>query len=286
MDEALLPVGPTGLGIHLGASVVEREGWLVRRVLLEPGLDGPPGVLQGGLAASIGVAMARRQDPFNAPLTGIDARLYAPTPLGRPLELALRPTEQVARYEVLTLDHGTVLVRAEVELAGHEVAPRIADLAELAAGPLPQAQEQDAFPTCFVCGPNSRHPLSPRLLPASPQPGVQRQGWIPEDALDDGSGLIDPMLIAAVLDCPCQWVAYPRLQDDGYAGGLLAGMQLRIYADTPVFEPVRIVGRLDGSEGRKHQARSALIDDDGVVHAVASTVMIGVAQIPRLTPPG
>ena len=75
------PAGPEALGIELGADATVVDGWLVREFHAPHGLDGPPGVLQGGLAAGVTASIARAADRFGAPLTSVDARLHAPTPL-------------------------------------------------------------------------------------------------------------------------------------------------------------------------------------------------------------
>jgi predicted thioesterase len=43
---------------------------------------------------------------------------------------------------------------------------------------------------------------------------------------------------------------------------------------------VRIVARLDGLDGRKVRARSAVVDEDGTVYAVASAFHVAVTALP------
>jgi hypothetical protein len=280
-----LAAGPSDLGIRLGAdAAVSSDGWLVRDLAAAPGLDGPPGILQGGLSAGVAVAIARAVDRFGAPLTSLDARLRAPTPLGRPLQARVRPADGTARHEVETRDGDTVLMSAVVELAGHDAAPQVYDLLELATVPLPAAVPQQAFPTCIVCGPEPTHPFGQRLHPHPYGDEAIVTPWVAGEELGDARGVIDPLLVSAVLDCPTVWAAMGYLRSLGHVGALLVGYRLQFFHDAPVMEPLRTVARFDGGEGRKIRARSALVDEDGVVYAVASALHLGVSQVPSFEP--
>lgn len=278
MTPSMVPAGPDVLGLRLGADAAIRDGWLVRDLYAPPGLDGPPGVLQGGLAVGVTMAVARLADRFGAPVTAVDARLHAPTPLDRPLQACVRPSQDTARYEVETRDGDQLLVRAEVELAGHEVAPRAYDLAELGRVPLPEPQPQDRFPACWVCGPQPSHPHGQRLHPRYHRQGEVSQPWVADDVLGSDGGVIDPLVLAAVLDCPTVWASIHEVDRLGMAGPLLAGLHLRFFRDAPVMEALRIVARYDDADGRKLRARSAVVDEDGVTYVTAAALQIGVPR--------
>lgn len=282
MATPTLHTGPDGLGFELDADAYVSDGWVVRRLIAGPGLDGPPGILQGGFAAGVGLAAARAVDRLGAPLTRVSARLAAPTPLGVELELAVRPTDAVATYEVVTRHDGRVLVAAEVELAGHDPAPRAFDLQELADVPLPEPVAQEAFPVCWGCGAHAQHPLALRLPPRPYATGVEVVPWVAQDPLSTDGETVDDLVVCAALDCPTQWAAYPAIRAAGGAGGLLGGYEVRWYREPPVMEALRLVARHDGNDGRKHRARSAIVDEDGVVYAIASALMVAVPAIPRL----
>ena len=276
MTSPMVPAGPAVLGLELGADATIQDGWLVRDLFAPPGLDGPPGVLQGGLAVGVTLAVARLADRFGAPTTSVDARLHAPTPLGRTLQAAVRPGTDTARYEVETRDGDTLLVRAEVELAGHDVAARVYDLLELGSVPLPEPEPQHRFPGCWVCGPDPTHPHGQRIHPRHHRPGEVTQPWVADEQLGDRSGVIDPIVISAVLDCPTVWAAIEHVDAMGLAGPLLGGFHLRFFRDAPVMDALRIVARLDDVDGRKIRARSALVDEDGVTYATAAAFQVAV----------
>ncbi|MBW3618896.1 MAG: hypothetical protein KY461_01515 [Actinobacteria bacterium] len=274
-----IPAGPSSLGLGLAADadVDVVDGALRRRLTTPSHLHGPTGILQGGLAAGVLAEAARLADRFGAPLTSIDARLWRPTPLDAELTVEVRQTG-AARFEVRTLAGEDELVTGAVEFAGHDPVHRVPDLVELGRVPLPEPVAQDRFPDCWVCGP--AHPDGLHLLPAWHAPDRVSIPWIPDDSLADDRGHLHPLVVAAVLDCPTVWAARDAWEGQGFAGALLTGYHLGAFADAPVGEPLRVVARLDHVDGRKIRARSALVDEDGIVYAVASAFHVAVAELP------
>lgn len=273
------PLGPDALGFTLGADAAVEDGWLVRDLTIPDGLDGPPGILQGGLAAGLLGSIARSADGFGAPLTMVEARLHAPTPLDRRVRARLHAADGLARTEVEVHDGDRLLVSGTVELAGHEPPPLALDLLELATVSMPEPVPQDAYPTCVVCGAHPRHPVGLRLHPRYGPGGTIVQPWVPAEDLG-AQGRVDPLIIAAVLDCPTVWASITPMRDAGYLGALLAGFRVVHHRDLPVAEPVRIVARCDAMDGRKVRARSAVVDEDGTVYAVASALHVAVTALP------
>lgn len=272
------PAGPASLELRIGTEVDIVDGAVRRRFRTPAHLHGPTGVLQGGLAAGFLAEAAALADRIGAPLTSIDARLRRPTPLGAELAVDVRQTA-AARFDVRTLAGADELVAGTVEFAGHDPVPRVADLVELGSVPIPAPVAQDRFPDCWVCGPDNPDGL--HLLPAWHAPDMVSIPWIPDDALAGDRGQLHRLVVAAVLDCPTVWAARSGWEDAGFAGALLAGYHLGMFADAPVGEPLRVVARLDAVDGRKIRARSALVDEDGIVYAVASAFHLGVAELPR-----
>lgn len=276
-----LPAGPVELGLELSPDTrISDDGWLERELYAPAGLDGPPGILQGGLAAGVTAPIARLVDRYRAPLTSVDARLYAPTPLEVPVRARVRATGDPARYQVETRHGDTRLVSAEVELAGHEPTPRAFDLAELARVPVPEPVPQHVFPGCIVCGPEPTHPHGQRLHPRYHGDGAIVQPWVADSAFGDARSVLDPLLISAVLDCPTVWASIGHVQAQGHKAALLAGYHLRSFRDAPVMEPLRLVARMDEGDGRKIHARGALVDEEGVIYAVVSAFHVSVPDLP------
>lgn len=276
-----ITAGPAALGLRLGADVSVGEGWAERALVVPEGLDGPPGILQGGLAAGVTAPVARVADTFGAPLTSVEARLHAPTPLASTVRTRVHRAEGVGRYQVELVHDGCLLVSAEVEYAGHDPAPLGLDLLELATVPFPDAVPQQEYPSCFVCGPSPSHPCGLRLHPRPGPAHTIVQPWVAEEVLAGSAvGVVDPVMVAAVLDCPTVWAGMEQLRAAGYLGALLAGFRLQFYRDVPTAEPLRIVARCDGLDGRKLRARAAVVDEDHTVYALASALHIAVTDLP------
>jgi hypothetical protein len=281
MTTTPVTAGPAVLGLELGGNAtLTDDGWLVRSFRAAPGLDGPPGVLQGGFATGVTLAAARLADRFGAPATRLDARLHRPTPLGRDLEIRIRHAEAAACHRLETLEGDRLLVEAEVELAGHDPAPQVFDLAELATVALPEPRPQALLATCWVCGATPTHPHAQRMLPGWHDRRTVVCPWVADEVLGDGSGAIDPVVVAAMLACPTAWASFSHVEDRGDAVGLLAGYHLRFFRPAPVMEPLRVVARCDGVDGRRLHTRGALLDDDGVVYAATSALYVSVPKMP------
>lgn len=286
MSSSTHPAGPSGLGLTLGDDTLTTDdGWLVRDLHAAPGLDGPPGVLQGGFATGLALAVARLVDRYGAPVTSLDARLHAPTPLGRELQARARPAEAAARHHIQTLDGETLLVDAEVELAGHDPAPQVFDLAEYAEVALPEPDPRELLATCWVCGHRPTHPLAQRMLPRWHDRNTVVCPWIADDELATTGrgpeGTIDPVVVAAMLACPTAWASFGHVEERGDAVGLLAGYHLRFFRDAPLMEPLRVVAHCDDVDGRRLHTRGALVDDDGIVYATTSALYISVPTLPE-----
>jgi hypothetical protein len=273
-----LPVGPPTLGFTFSADADVADGAVFRTLGVPADLHGPHGILQGGLAVGVLAEAARLADRFGAPLTSIDARLWRPTLLDRSVSVAVTQTA-AARFDVATSDGDAELVTGTVELAGHDPAPQVADLRELGQVPLPTPRRQERFPDCWVCGPD--HPDGLHLLPAWHTEGQISIPWIPDDRYGDERGVLDPLVVAAVLDCPTVWASLHHLDAEGFAGALLAGYHVRYFRDAPVGEPLRVVARFDDGDGRKIRARAGLVDEDGVVYASSACFHVGVGEVPH-----
>ena len=279
------PLGPEGLGLRVGPAVPDGSGTGVWRALDVPaGLDGPPGVLQGGLAAGLTVDLARAEDRLGAPLHAVSARLEAPTILGEPVAAHVAPAGPAGWWDVETWQRGRRLVRATVELTGEDPLDALADLVALAEGPPPPPDPDPLYPSCIVCGMGATHPLAMRTPPAYLAPDRLSVPWIPDERLADPS---DPMrvatlVVAAALDCPSAWATVARAREDGYAAVLLGSMRLQVAGGVEVLDPVRVTARMDAAEGRKLRARSAVVDSDGRALAVIDVLHLAVRALPAI----
>lgn len=273
------PVGPPVLGLRASAPLAA-DGAVWWAVHVPGDLDGPPGVLQGGLVAALHLALAREVDPFGAPLHELEVRLEAPTPLGATVHARARPSG-TAVHEVELWVAGRRLTRGTVDLTGADplAAP---DLVALAAGPLPPPAPSRRYPTCVACGPAATHPAAFHAYPGWVTDEAVLLGWVPDPRLVDPTRPehVDASAVAAVLDCAGAWAAFRPAVAAGAAAVLLGTLRLRVAAPVEPLDPVRVAARLDALEGRRARARSAVVDTDGRVLALADAVHVAVADLP------
>jgi hypothetical protein len=288
------PFGPPDLGLRIG-SPVEAGGWTWFSMLTPSGLDGPPGVLQGGLAAGLAIDVARAVDPHRAPLHAVSARLKAPTRLDVPTVARVRPAGTVGWYEVEVWQDGQPTVVSTVELTGQDEMNDVADLVALAAGPPPPMAPDPLFSTCFVCGVDATHPLALRTPPAYVASDRLSVPWVPDERLASGTrspsgngtaadrvGEVSELIVTAALDCPSAWATIGAAREAGYTGALLGSVRIQFAGPVEVLDPVRVTAQLDAVHGRKLQARSAVIDSDGRVLAVCDALHVAVRDLPAV----
>lgn len=279
LGPATRPVGPAALGLRASAPVAA-DGAVWWAVAVPDDLDGPPGVLQGGLVASLPLALVRSVDPFGAPLHHLEVRLEAPTPLGSLVHVravALGPGHHAVELHV----GGRRVAHGEVELTGADplAAP---DLVALATGPRPRPAPSRRYPRCIACGPEATHPAAFHAYPGWVTDEAVVVGWAPDPVLAEPGreDRVDVAAVAAVLDCAGAWAAYRPAVAAGAAAVLLGTFRLRVAAAVEPMDPVAVAARLDGLTGRRAGVRSAAVDSDGRVLALADAVHVTVAALP------
>jgi hypothetical protein len=271
-------LGPAGLGLKVGAPV-DADGWTWASLIAPPGLDGPPGVLQGGLAAGLAIELARSVDRHGAPVHALASRLEAPTRLGVPFVGRVRQAVTAGWYEVEIWQDGRRTVSSSVELTGQDPLHALTDLIALAAGPPPPPEPDPLYPSCFVCGEGAEHPLALHTPPAFVAPDRLSVPWVPDERLGTGQHVAE-IVVAAALDCPSAWATVGAARSAGYAAVLLGSLRLQFAGAVEVLDPVRVTARMDSADGRKLRARSAVVDSDGRALAVFDALHVAVRSLP------
>jgi hypothetical protein len=133
------------------------------------------------------------------------------------------------------------------------------------------------FPTCFVCGPQRSRgdglrvfagPVNRRTIFAAP--------WVPDASLDRGNGKVRPEFMWAAMDCPGCFAANPTGRGTWLLGEFTAHVDRCVHVE----EPCRVVAWHIGSSGRKHEAGTALFDEDGELCGRAKAIWIEPAAAP------
>ena len=219
---------------------------------------GPPDSGNGGYVAGL---LARELGSSNCIVT-----LKVPPPLDRDLT-------------VLGDDGGAVLcdgdrVVATAERAAVDIAvPAPPSLEEAASAELHYSGLHDhIFPGCFVCGPDRVPGDGLRIFAGGIGNGVAA-AWSPDLSLLDQSGALLPEFVWAALDCP-GYFAVERAAAPAVLGRF--GVVLHERRIEP--RPLIVTGWPIRSEGRKHEAGTALHDADGRLLAAAHATWITLRQ--------
>jgi hypothetical protein len=137
------------------------------------------------------------------------------------------------------------------------------------------------FPSCFVCGTQRVRGDGLRIF-AGPisERGVVAAPWVPDASLDAGDGKVRAEFMSAALDCPGY---YALALDDRMM--LLAEFTAHVDRRVHIGESCTLVGWRIGSDGRKHEAGTAIFDGKGELCGRARALWIEPrATVSELTP--
>jgi len=216
---------------------------------------GPPESGNGGYVCGL-VATTVQAD--------LKVRLIAHPPLDTPLELA----PQGEGEWVLSSATGAVARGVAAKLELDVPSPPKYVQAVWASQHYPGFREH-AFPDCFVCGPHRRRGDGLRIFPGMLDTGIVAAPWLPADNLDAGDGKVAVEYLWAALDCPGYFAV-----SGGRRVMVLGEMQAHVDRRVHVGEPCTVIGWKIGSEGRKHQAGTAIFDEDGELVARARATWV------------
>lgn len=221
--------------------------------------------------------IARRfRGPSSSGNGGYVAALVAAAVGAEPVTVTLRvPPPLEVPLDILTDDDGARLVHGETVVAEGvaaggdelEAVPSIeADAARRAAQTYPGFQTHP-FPECFVCGPQRAAGDGLRLFPGRLGDGRTACTWTV------GADLAgEPRFVWAALDCPGGWSAPIEGRPM-----VLGRMTARVSSTPTAGEECVVMGRLEGSEGRKTWTATTVYGDDGRELGRARATWITVA---------
>lgn len=225
-------------------------------VTIERRFCGPPSSANGGYFSGVTAAVAG---------ASVAVRLLKPPPLDVPLE-------------VLERGEGIVELRLGEELIAQTRPNRIAP-PKLRPPTYVQAVQASQhyvgfnhhpFPTCFVCGPNRLRGDGLRIFPGALEGrDAVAAPWVADESLAAADGKVRAEFMWAALDCP-GWLA--TLADARVA--LLGELTAHIDRRVRIGDRCLVIGWRAGGSGRKHEAGTALYDEDGVLCAYASAIWI------------
>jgi hypothetical protein len=220
---------------------------------------------------------------------GLVARLTSETLTVR----LLKPPPLETDLQILELEGGAIQVRQGETLIGEarptqlrfDLPPAASYFEAVEASRRYAGFVSHRFPTCFVCGTQRVRGDGMRIF-AGPleERGLVAAPWVPDASLDGGGGKVRPEFMSAALDCPGYYAIVASLQaspDRATRDGprldpmMLLG-ELTVHLDRLVHvgESCTVIGWARASNGRKHEAGTAILDEDGVPCARAHAVWI------------
>jgi hypothetical protein len=235
---------------------------VAQTVVIDRRFRGPPQSGNGGYTA--GLAARALGSPV------VEVTLLAPPPLDTALTVAIDGPE------IALVHDGRELVRARTASLDFEPPPAPAMIdAAAARGRYVGLREPHIVPGCFVCGPERAPGDGLRVFagPLDPRPGGTTgvaATWLPDDDLTADDGLVGKEFLWAALDCP-SYFALPRANA---FPALLGRMTGEVRERPRAGEPLTVAAWAAGSEGRKHNARSAVYGADGRLIAKAHCLWI------------
>lgn len=279
--------------------VVDEGGRMTARIPVR--FVGPPGNANGGIAAGAlacaALRRARHHGIEHPVATRVTARLHRGVPVGTPLTVDV--SRDAASYAVSFAHRDTALISGAVEVASAARAPQpgdvladppdehrdvLRDLASVRVPDVPPFYEQTGdhpIPGCFSCGPANDRGM--KIIPRLVDDGLIASVWRPDEAFDDGGGVLAANIIASALDCSSGICMPLKEQQDLLARDeffLLGSLDVQTHRLAPVDAQYRVVGRALHRDGRKFYGLSALYDDAGALYTTAQAIWI-VAPIKR-----
>jgi len=217
---------------------------------------GPATSANGGYFAGLVATLASRT---------VSVRLLKPPPLD-------------TEFTVQELDDGVLQVLDHGQPVG-EARAAVLTLSALAAPDYLEAVEASRhyagfrhhrFPSCFVCGTQRVRGDGLRIFAGPvPERGLVAAPWVPDASLDGGDGKVRAEFMSAALDCPGYYAVAP---DDRMM--MLAEFTAHVDRRVHVGESCTLIGWQLGTDGRKHEAGTAIFDGKGELCGKARALWI------------
>jgi hypothetical protein len=263
--------------------------------------NGPPGVVNGGVAAGAlacpAMTIARRDGARYPIATRITARLRRPVPVGTSLRADAFPDgdrigvtvaldgEVLASGGVHVIDSGTTAAPGGVlQPEPEHLVAHIDAMRRIAAGEpgrIAVPDDEHPFPTCFSCGPANT--LGLRIKPRIAADRHVWAAWQPMRLSGDADGTLPGAILGAALDCSNAMalsVGFDEVAGMRERVPILGAFDMHVLRVLDAGAPgdYRIVSRATGVDGRKYSSVSALFDATGAACAVADTTWVVVPR--------
>jgi hypothetical protein len=217
----------------------------VKSIVIAERFRGPPASANGGYFAGAVAGLAAQT---------VTVRLLKPPPLD--VSLAV---DEASDGTLQVHDGGIAVGEARPAMLALQPAcrPRYFEAVEASRGYA--GFRHHRFPSCFVCGTNRVRGDGMRIFAGPIQElGIVAAPWVPDASLDAGDGKVRAEFMSAALDCPGYYAV--ALEDQLM---LLAEFTAHLDRRVHVGESCTVIGWRIASNGRKHEAGTALFDGRG-----------------------
>jgi hypothetical protein len=220
---------------------------------------GPPTSANGGYFCGLVASLSTET---------LTVRLMKPPPLDTGLDAEESPEDGV-----ITVRHGQdVIAQARRSVPPDlnvPVPPSYVETLDASVG-YPGFSDHP-YPTCFVCGTQRERGDGLRVF-AGPVLGreIFAAPWVPDASLDRGDGKVRPEFMWAAMDCPGCFAANKLGRGTWLLGEFTAHVDRCVHVD----ESCRVIAWHIASHGRKHEAGTALFDEDGELCGRAKAIWI------------
>lgn len=127
---------------------------------------------------------------------------------------------------------------------------------------------------CFVCGIENSFGLHLKFYDTSP--GEVTVETILEERYQGYPGVVHGGIVAAMLDEAAGRAWMGEAQNPRFM--FTAKLEVNYRKNVPVGRPIRLVGKVGSSHGRKATASSAIYDEAGLLLAEASALLVNVPE--------
>lgn len=292
MATNLVTTGPPIMTLRWGQETNERDGATERTFLPATAYAEPQGYLHPGVLAAGILDAARLGAGLPRSVASLSVAVDRLVPVGDELYTAVSADSDDVNVEIRRRTDATtedepvmVLATGLVRAGRSELPPRFASMRALADVPLPAAEDEpsgdtDLHTTCWLCGDN---PQGLGLRPGWHGPDSVITSFLAdEDTSEDGA--FSPAVTAAVLSCPTLWPNRERLEDRDARGAVLASYDVTYLEDVPPRATLRTVGVAGDADDEYVRGASALLSENGTIHATAQASWRIVSAPPAREP--
>lgn len=279
--------GPALLDIRWGQTTTQLpDGRVARELYPHTEHQETEGYLHPGIAAAAVLGAIEKTVGSASPATSAGIAFDAPVPLGMDLRVLVDEETNDVEIEVheradIEQEARRTVVRGTVGSGSAAEPPNAGALRAAAIAPVPEGQEHTLHAGCYVCGQDNPNGL--QLLPGWAAPDTVVTAFLTPDSMVEGGTVPAPM-IATLLSCPTLWAGRDHLDEVDAGGALTTTYEVQFLEEVPAAASLRTVGIAGAHGDDTLRGSSALVAEDGTIHATATATWALLDEAPTREP--